>query len=207
MLSGRSWCLSVFPAQHRPCLTATGRSRTSRSASASCLAGCMLLALHAPPCARVGQSGARAVAVTLVYSSLTGGTLSHAATQRPSGHEPHERMHSGRRGRPVFSLSHSQAGGHWRLPSSWQREREREREGERARHVSGSQRQHGDTATMGSQAPAVRHTFVRAPWSEHRGACGTHSLLLQPPPVTTKISDRLADMVLEQRRPSFPSSP
>jgi hypothetical protein len=85
--------------------------------------------------------------------------------------------------------------------------RQGEREGERARHVSGSQRQHGDTATMGSQAPAVRHTFVRAPWSEHRGACGTHSLLLQPPPVTTKISDRLADMVLEQRRPSFPSSP
>jgi hypothetical protein len=99
-----------------------------------------------------------------------------------------------------------------RASSSWSwphpaRATGREREGERARHVSGSQRQHGDTATRESQAPAVRHTFVRAPWSEHRGACGTHSLLLQPPPVTTKISDRLADMVLEQRRPSFPSSP
>jgi hypothetical protein len=159
VLSGRSWCLSVFPAHHRPCLSDRPAGHGRRAALA--LAGCMLLALHAPPCARIGLSGARAVAVTLVYSSLTGGTLSHAATQRPSGHEPHERMHSGRRGRPVLCFpcptARPAAIGAF-LP----RGRERERERERARRVSGGQRQrqHVDTATRGSLAPA--HTFVRA---------------------------------------------
>jgi hypothetical protein len=157
VLSGRSWCLSVFPAHHRPCLSDRPAGHGRRAALA--LAGCMLLALHAPPCARIGRSGARAVAVTLVYSSLTGG---RCRTQRRSV-------------RPAMSpMSACTAAGGVALcfpcPTPTARPaaigaflpRGLVAERERARRVSGGQRQrqHVDTATRGSLAPA--HTFVRA---------------------------------------------